>query len=666
LRSHAYRPDIDGLRAIAILSVIGFHAFPTVIPGGFVGVDIFFVISGFLISGILFAQSEQGNVSIRGFYARRIRRIFPALILVLATTLALGWWMLPSDELSRLGGDVAASAGFVSNIRLWHESGYFDLPSSTKPLLHLWSLGIEEQFYIIWPLTIVLIGRKWKTPGVFLPVFLACSFLANLLLIDRSQNAAFYLPISRFWELLAGGLLAAHGNKLRPSATRAWCGVALITGSVFLLDQYKLFPGWWALPPVAGAFLLISAGPEAWPNRRLFSNSALVFIGLISYPLYLWHWPLLTFARLAMFGTPPVAIRILVILSSGLLAWLTYRFIERPIRARSIKAQVRATGGWAVPGALFSPGTLCVYVALIALIGVFTSSGRRQAADPLAPFHDSTRVGAGINELVADGCGMAGKDPGKLTYCQSDRRQPPTYALLGDSHAGALFPALVRGSADQERWMLVGKSACVPALGIMRLATLDAYDARECASAAENLVHAVAANPNVKAVVIFTAARVTGTLTPELSEGRTIRYARAGSLKADPDAVAIGLSATIALLAAAGKHVVLGIDNPSLPDPMDCVRNIKGFGLQVNPACSISRAQADADYRNYRALIADLEHRNPQLSVFDPTDLLCPDAQCRVVNNGVSFYSYSDHLSDIGGDIVAHALIAFLHQKLPG
>ena len=639
MQNHAYRPDIDGLRAIAVLSVLGFHAFPRLVPGGFVGVDIFFVISGYLISAILLAQSETGNLSIPGFYARRIKRIFPALSLVLATTLALGWCILSPEEISRLGKDVAAGAGFVSNIRLWGESGYFDHDSASKPLLHLWSLGIEEQFYILWPPVVLLLARKRKAFAVLVPVLAAISFLASLWLASRSQNAAFYLPHGRFWELLAGGLLTAHGSKLRPSATRGWCGAALLAGSVFLLNQEMLFPGWWALLPVTGAFLLISAGPDAWPNRRLLSTPALVFIGLISYPLYLWHWPLLVFARLILFDTPPAFFRVLLILLSGLLAWLTYRLMERP---------VRGTQGWAVPGAL------CSLVTLIAITGLFI-----RVPDPLALLHASMTNGTGLNGLTQDGCGML-KGQKNLTYCRSDSRQPPVYALIGDSHAGALFPALVRESITGERWMLLGKSGCLPALGIKRLAVRDPDLARDCASAADQLVHAVAANPKLTTVAIAIAARVTGTLIPELSEGLPPNYARTGSHQADPNAVATGLSATIDLLTTSGKRVVLVVDNPALPDPTNCLRSIRGLGLRVNPACSISRTRADADYRNYRTLIADLHHRHPGLVVFDPTDLLCPRDQCRVINNEVSWYSYSDHLSDTGADIVARALNAAL------
>lgn len=200
-----YRPDIDGLRAVAILAVVLFHAFPGKMPGGFIGVDIFFVISGFLISTIIFSSLERDRFSLVEFYVRRIRRIFPALIVVLLTSLVVGWFTLFPDEYKQLGTHTAAGAAFIQNFILWRESGYFDNAAESKPLLHLWSLAVEEQFYIFWPL---LLAFVWKRQWSFLKITAAiglASFAANIYLMHRSPTAAFFLPISRFWELMVGG-----------------------------------------------------------------------------------------------------------------------------------------------------------------------------------------------------------------------------------------------------------------------------------------------------------------------------------------------------------------------------------------------------------------------------------------------------------------------------
>lgn len=332
-----YRSDIDGLRALAVLPVIGYHAFPDIFVGGFIGVDIFFVISGFLISTIIFKKLEQDSFSSTEFYSRRIRRIFPALILVLFTCFAAGWFVMTAEELQQLGKHIAGGAGFISNFILQSESGYFDTAAEQKPLLHLWSLGIEEQFYICWPLLLVLV---WKYRHNFLATtyFIAiASFATNIYLLRDSTVTAFYSPFSRFWELMAGGILAYHvlhqSRFLRLGQdAQSFVGLMLVMLSVMFINDSRDFPGWWTLMPVAGAFLMISAGPQAWVNRRVLSNDVLVWIGLISYPLYLWHWPLLTFARLEVGETPSAGIRAMAVASSFMLAWLTYILVEKPIR----------------------------------------------------------------------------------------------------------------------------------------------------------------------------------------------------------------------------------------------------------------------------------------------------------------------------------------------
>ncbi len=340
-----YRPDIDGLRAVAVLSVLGFHGFPHWVPGGFIGVDIFFVISGYLISTIIFGSLEGAGFSYREFYARRVRRIFPALLLVIGATLAFGWYVLLPHEWQQLGKHVAAGSAFVSNFAFWHETGYFDAAAETKPLLHLWSLAIEEQFYIAWPLLLGLAWkRRWRIATVIGAVALA-SLAANLATVQSHPGAAFYSPLSRAWELLLGSGLA--WLRLRRPQTlaghrdlQAGAGLGLILLGLLLVRSHHAFPGAWALLPTVGAALCIAAGPQAWLNRRLLGSRAMVGIGLISYPLYLWHWPLLTYARILEDGSPNRRIRALALLIATLLAWLTWRYVERHARHGSRRGVV--------------------------------------------------------------------------------------------------------------------------------------------------------------------------------------------------------------------------------------------------------------------------------------------------------------------------------------
>ncbi len=378
-----YRPDIDGLRAVAVLSVVAFHAFPEWIHGGFVGVDVFFVISGFLISTIILRSLDAGDFSFADFYARRIKRIFPALVLVLGSCLALGWALLLKDELRQLGGHTAAGAAFLSNFVLMHESGYFDTAVELKPLLHLWSLAIEEQFYLIWPLALFLAYRYRRNPLTVILVILAVSFALNAGRAGgRHAVQTFYHPLTRFWELLTGATLAwialhrheafdAALRRLLPQTDRqsalqdlkSVLGLGLIAAGVFLIDRNRAFPGGWALLPTLGAFLVISAGANATLNRRLLAHPALVFVGLISYPLYLWHWPLLSFARIVIGETPSTGVRVALVALSILLAFLTYRFVERPVRApRPHLARGPADSG--------TKGIVLVLVTALAALGV--------------------------------------------------------------------------------------------------------------------------------------------------------------------------------------------------------------------------------------------------------------------------------------------------------
>ena len=347
----SYRPDIDGLRAFAVTSVVLYHAFPKVVTGGFVGVDVFFVISGFLISKILFSEITEHRFSFTAFYGRRIRRIFPALAVCLAAVLAYGFVVLTPPELAQLGKHVFFGAGFLSNVVLWYESGYFDSAATYKPLLHLWSLGIEEQFYILWPALLWVVFRLKAKIGRLLAMLFLASFLINVALSISDISAAFYLPFSRFWELLAGAGLAWRRPVVLSTNVRSWisfAGTAALLTSAALITAEMRFPGWIALLPVAGAVALIFAGPEAAVNRTVFSNRAIVFVGLISFPLYLWHWPLISFAYVIRLGKAPTPLMATALVAASfLLAWATYRFIEYPVRFgahRHRRTQIVAAG----------------------------------------------------------------------------------------------------------------------------------------------------------------------------------------------------------------------------------------------------------------------------------------------------------------------------------
>jgi peptidoglycan/LPS O-acetylase OafA/YrhL len=370
-----YRLDVDGLRAVAVLSVIAFHAFPKAIAGGFIGVDVFFVISGYLISSLILSGLKNGSFSFLNFYARRARRIFPALIIVLIFVWGLGWLALDPMQFAALSKHIVAGAAFAANIVTYFEVGYFDVPANTKPLLHLWSLGVEEQFYLIFPVLMVLVWRH-RSASLILGVIAVASFALNVVTVRYSPSFAFYLPFTRFWEFLAGTLLAYDSVKFgwaarfEPNARRdnaaSAIGLLMILAGIFIIPAEGNYPGWWALLPVIGTVLIIWSGQHAWVNRKILANQKLVFIGLISYPLYLWHWPLLVMGKAIVRDYSPLnhharTTTIIAVAISFVLSWLTYEFVERPIRTRRFSIGLR----WVA-------GACAASLAAVALIAIMT------------------------------------------------------------------------------------------------------------------------------------------------------------------------------------------------------------------------------------------------------------------------------------------------------
>src|SRR6478736_2976388 len=432
LRSAQYRPDVDGLRAIAVMLVLNFHAFPASMPGGFIGVDVFFVISGFLITGIIARELEQKRFSLLTFYGRRIRRIFPALIVVLCAVLVLGsLWMLPA-AFAQLGSATFASAAFFANIALLLQSGYFDVESAKKPLLHLWSLGIEEQFYLFWPLVLMLAARMRLRIVAVASILGVASFVLNVALIGPNPVAAFYLPFTRAFELLVGAVLACKWDRVSQegaaSAWRAWLSIALIAVASVILDSHRAFPGWWALLPVTGTALLLSA-PSAWLCRTLLASALLVRIGLISFPLYLWHWPLLVFFATVKFAPLTLLESELTLLLSLPLAWATYRFVEMPIRFG--RPSARKIAG------------LCAAMVLVALAGAVVVWGRgfdlRLPAEIRAMAAASRQPSSWrLHQCLLD----LGRDTSFAKKDCADQSPRPLVFVWGDSTAAALMPGL--------------------------------------------------------------------------------------------------------------------------------------------------------------------------------------------------------------------------------
>ncbi len=660
-----YRRDIDGLRAVAVLSVVAFHAFPEWIKGGFIGVDVFFVISGYLISTIIYENLDRGTFSFTEFYLRRVKRIFPALLLVLVSCYAFGWFSLLGDEYMQLGKHIAGGAGFVSNLVLWSESGYFDNAADTKPLLHLWSLGVEEQFYIFWPLLLWFSYRvRLNLPSIGILVALL-SFALNLHQVKVDAIADFYSPQTRFWELMLGSILAwvtlykpnfTAANAPRPerwSSTMSVVAALLLAFGFWHIDKRLGFPGKWALVPVLSAVLLIFAGPGAWVNRVILSNRIAVWIGLISFPLYLWHWPLLTYARIIHSKVPAAPVRSAIVLASIVLAWLTYRLVERPVRLG------RRAG--------FKVAALVALMPVVGVVGYDTFVRYGLAFREVVKINTSIATGndggPGV-ELVHD-CGMSETDKALFFGCFKDPRGPVKYALLGDSKAGALWPGVVRTSSAAGRWLLIGDNGpgggSVPILSDNRI--FSPYR-----TVAASMVNAAAANPDIQVVVIATSARAMFSLEHDY----TIEDLPTNN---NGDAVAAGLRNTVEKIVRARKKVVLVVDNPTLAHPEDCLGRITSIPVvnklfvAENENCRISLDRQLQLSQKYRSVLEDVRAVfTDDVALFETAKYLCDDVTgyCGMRKDGRFLYGHTDHISDYAAGLIGKDLNAFLDANRSG
>lgn len=435
-----YRPDIDGLRALAILLVVVYHYFGVL--GGYIGVDIFFVISGYLISFQIITGLDKHTFRLSDFYAKRIRRILPALAFVICSCLLFAWLFLFPTDLVLLARHATAGILNVSNLLLWHEAGYFDESSAHKPFLHFWSLGIEEQFYLVWPLLLILFFQFRKHFLACLVTLTVVSFVLNVIATHYDRTMAFYLPFTRFWELSAGGIVAfavvrsmARAKTGTPVVWRfgfraaPWVGLVLIIAATAMLNRHSSFPGYWALLPVVGACLMIAPTNHPVPGMGLLSSKPAVFLGRISFSVYLWHWPLLIIAHLLDYKDRPS--KFVVLACCLVLSWLTQRWIEQPFRSIRVTHANAAKFLWV--GALVS--------IAIASAGWLIASRTVQRSWDNALISEPYKV----PPIGCWGHAIAGKvfNPKQFESCdQILYPNAPKVLLLGDSHAFGLYQGL--------------------------------------------------------------------------------------------------------------------------------------------------------------------------------------------------------------------------------
>lgn len=639
-----YRHDIDGLRSLAVVPVVLNHAGIPGFPGGFIGVDIFFVISGYLITGILAREIDRDTFSIVHFYERRARRILPALAAVIGACFVVGWFFLLPDEMSTLGKNAIAAIGFVSNVAFWWTANdYFAESVALQPLLHTWSLSVEEQFYLFFPLLLWFLA-KFSRGVLLLSIAVLCglSFVASLWATDYAPTANFYLIFFRIWELGFGSMLALAQTGIPRGRTAleagSALGLAMIVGSIVMLDETIPFPGLTALPACLGSTLLIWAGSadkaELPLCNRVLAIKPLVGIGLISYSLYLWHWPILVAARIFERSvTISLAAAIPCIALSVLLAWLSWRFVEQPFRGGAGLPQLsrKQIFGWS---AASMGGLAAVGGAMIATGGMPGRLGERTSAQYVANISRAPIEVECINRSPNGAPCLLGEGA-------------PDFVLWGDSHAGSLIPALDAYVTERGQSAVVyTKAACAPLLGILRL---DQEGDIDCDSHNRAVLETITAQyPEATVIMLGRWAllaegeRYVGEegVHPVLARSDGVEVA----IETYPQLVEDGLRAAVDRLVANGNEVIVvkGVPELGFAAPGVLARH-EWLGWDL-PSLS-TEAMRDRQARAGRLVESAVKGR--AVSVVDPADYLCGET-CRYVREGNALYRDDDHLSQSG------------------
>ncbi len=641
-----YRADIDGLRAVAVLPVVFYHAGISGPSGGFVGVDIFFVISGFLITSIVAREIAEGRFSLLSFYERRARRILPALAVVIFATFAVGWFVLLPNELNNLGQSAFASGLFLSNVFFAFTLDYFSDAAEFSPLLHTWSLAVEEQFYIFFPplLALVLRMRLWR------PFWIVCalsvlSFFAAVILLPSQPDWVFYFIFFRTWELGIGAMLALC--TLRPPPNRtvrellAVAGLAAILISVFTYDSSTLFPGAAAVPPVIGAAVLIWIGMQGGGSlvSVALANRFLVWIGLISYSLYLWHWPIFSFLRIVK-GTTFLSNTLAIAAISGSvgMAWVSFRFVERPFRAHPSKGLGRRA-------ILFVSA-----VSLSAIMGVgflFYVSGGLPARLPASVValaeaisdRDDRHLDC-FRRMPADGLCAIGTQTG------SDERLD--FLLWGDSHANSFMPGMDQAAERVgQSGVFAGYTGCAPVFGVQR-----PQIGQGCTTFKETIWSWLNGRTDIPVVIL--AARwplyVEGTRYRGESGGRLI-LEWTGGFDVSPagptnaDFVETGLSVTVDKILASGRKVILLGSVPEIGYRVPAVLARYEL-LGWKPPESVTLHDFEERAGRSDRILRKVALERPNVHFIPLSELFCDENLCRTLSlDGKPLYVDADHIS---------------------
>jgi len=661
-----YRSDIDGLRAVAVLPVILFHAGVGVFSGGFVGVDVFFVISGFLITQIIIDEIEKNEFSIVSFYERRARRILPALFVVMAVSLVGGWlWMLP-NQLKDYSQSLVAVSLFASNVLFWKKDNYFSSAAEEKPLLHTWSLAVEEQFYLLFPLLILFLWRLGRDRVFIIVIAMA---IISLMLSEwggrHAPVANFYLAPTRMWELLAGSILAFLVNrKIEPNGALALLGLIGVCVSIFAFDESTPFPGLYAILPVAGtAFVIAFSGPGT-VTYKILSSKGLVGVGLISYSAYLWHQPIFAFIRIKSLSSPSINLMLFMSLISIGLGYLSWRFVERPFRNKN-KFSRRCV--------FLSSAVGLLLFMIIGLAGHFmdgygfrfSPESREILRTNMSVFEDKIsacwdRIESSPN--IEGGCELG------VTNAE------PDFALIGDSHAGAVQNE-ISSVAKEYGLSGIGLSyrSCPP------LTSVDPTDrqstsALSCKALRNNLFSDEAIQSLPKYIVVL--AR-----WPLLIEKE--RYVNSDGYKESGSSWVWDIGSTsergysesmgdvivtsLERYISAGKTLVIVYPVPemgwSVPEYLAKAEHSK-VGLS-NESASESYDRFLERNKNAYSVLDSVGKGGGGINVY-PEDVLCDKnvkSICHAFLNGHSLYYDDDHLSGYGAKLLSKEIVRIINEN---
>jgi len=644
--STKYRPDIDGLRAFAVVPVVLYHAGIPHFSGGYVGVDVFFVISGYLITSLIITEVDAGRFSLLHFYERRMRRIFPALFFVMACCAAFGWFVLAPNDFTQLGTSIFATSIFLSNVLFWRQSGYFDTSAAEKPLLHTWSLAVEEQFYVFFPLYLLLIAKWFPRHRLLVTAVLcALSLLLSAIAVYYKPWATFYLAPTRAWELLLGALLAIGAVapiQTMPYRNAAFAiGVTLITAAVLGYTKETIFPGAAALLPTAGAALVIWAGARATTlaDHTLATGPA-VFAGKISYSIYLWHYPLFAFAGyLSIDKLSPVSTFYLVI-ALPLLAIVSWRFVEQPFR--KVTSAPRKSGRAVAVGLV----TILAFAGFGLMIPLYNGFGSRMSPGvfhKLAEEDDTDPDRETCLDSLATNLSRE-----SLCKIGVSANGAPTFLLWGDSHAEALRPALdVVAKKRALSGYFVGWLDCAPLSGVRNLKE------KKCDEGNEAVFRFLAEDRSIKTVIL--AARWSWS-----AEGRRYKSEDAedrqllilpGESEANHlnnhEAFAYGLEQTISRLVKLEKTVWIVGPIPEVGYRVPKALYLQSLGLYANAPIEPTTDEFYQRQDFVLSVFHDLATRYP-LHFIWPHEAFCHEHVCEVQRDGMPLYSDNNHLSVYG------------------